>query len=466
MPTGCKAICGNPIAIHDAPQALSLASNWIFPLAILLNLPYESLHERKLSKTLIAILNWLGSPQTALTATIFNFRQLRESHRRVSRRVNLAQSHVYSAAYFVLCCTNQYDNLALVGSGGRATRMLDTLVHGLFRPLSGDQNPDVDLTRQLLVALAFQLRMLRRRGVIPMLANLGTFLVAFIFSVILAFAELGGNSNTFSLAFGLLMTWLPLLVVFTIVDRNPVSSERAAWVLTLICLTFLRWAWLESANYNSELISRWLYNVDAVKTWATHPGNDPSNIQWWQDDTEIPEDLQVGVFIGQGRKIQFCGLPHALLEASATVDFYIETTDGLLACAERAAERLNGWKPKAWYVVSGLSFLLVWCAIMSAFVVSFTAPTIGLGCRTLTYLLFGTFSSVSWVIQFSKRPSQWALWVSYISNTLAILALLVVTVFQVIVQLNPQGLAIILEYATPDSLSCANREWLAGDWRG
>lgn len=106
--------------------------------------------------------------------------------------------------------------------------MLEILVHGLFRPLSGDQNSDVDLTRQLLVALAFQLRMLRRRGVIPMLANLGTFLVAFIFSVVLAFAELGGNSNTFSLAFGLLMTWLPLLVVFTIVDRNPVSSERAA----------------------------------------------------------------------------------------------------------------------------------------------------------------------------------------------------------------------------------------------
>lgn len=226
MSSGCEAICGNPVATYDAPEALSLAANWIFPLAILLNLPYESLHERKISKTLVAVLNWLGSPQTALTATIFNFRQLRESHRRVQRRVNAAQSHLYSAAYFVMCCMNQYDGLALVENNGDPAHMLNILVYGLFRPLSGDQSPDVDLTRQLLVTLAFQLRMLRRRGVIPMLANLGTFLVAFIFSVVLAFAELGDNNTPFSLAFGLLMTWLPLLVVFTIIDRNPVSSER------------------------------------------------------------------------------------------------------------------------------------------------------------------------------------------------------------------------------------------------
>ena len=192
----------------------------------------------------------------------------------------------------------------------------------------------------------------------------------------------------------------------------------------------------EGADYNSELISRWLYNVKAVKTWDSEHGNDPNNIKWWKDNTEIPEALKVDVFIGQGRKIKFCGLPHALLEASATVDFHTETN--LSRCAKKAANRLKGWKPKAWYVVAVLSFLLVWCAIMSAFVVSFTAPTIGLGCRSLTYLLFGAFSSVSWVIQFSKRPPQWALWVSYVANTLAILTLLVVIVFQVRLHLKHQ----------------------------
>uniref|UniRef100_A0A0D2XL35 Uncharacterized protein n=1 Tax=Fusarium oxysporum (strain Fo5176) TaxID=660025 RepID=A0A0D2XL35_FUSOF len=209
---GCEAICGNPVATYDAPEALSLAANWIFPLAILLNLPYESLHERKISKTLVAVLNWLGSPQTALTATIFNFRQLRESHRR-----------------FMAC----FGHCLVIK--------------------------------------------------VPMLTSL-------------------------------------------------VSS------------------WLHShfscgADYNRELISRWLYNVEAVKTWASEPVNDPNNIEWWQDNTEIPQALKIDVFIGQGRKIQFCGLPHALLEASATVDFHTETN--LSGCANEAANRLKGRKPKA-----------------------------------------------------------------------------------------------------------------------
>lgn len=228
MTPGCKAICGNPVAAYEAPKALSIATNWVFPLTILLSLPFESLHERKFSRTLVAVLNWLGSPQTALTATIFNFRQLRESHRRVLRHASGSQMHLYSAAYYVLCCVNQFDGFSLAEDDGMPTRMLDVLIYGLFRPLSGDQDLDVDLTHQLLCSVAFQLRMLRRRGVIPMLANMGVFLVAFIFSVVLAFAELGDANTPFSLAFGLLITWLPLLVVFTIVDRNPISSDRSA----------------------------------------------------------------------------------------------------------------------------------------------------------------------------------------------------------------------------------------------
>ena len=111
---GYRAICGDPYALHDVPTALGLATNWIFPLAILLSLPYESLHEKKLSKTLVAVLNWLGSPQTALTATIFNFRQIRDCHRR-TRRAGLTHqdSPLFSASYYVLCCLNRFEGLEL-----------------------------------------------------------------------------------------------------------------------------------------------------------------------------------------------------------------------------------------------------------------------------------------------------------------------------------------------------------------
>jgi len=106
--------------------------------------------------------------------------------------------------------------------------MLQALVYGVFRPLSKDNCLDAELSRQMLLDMAFQLRMLRRRAVIPTLASLGTFLVAFIFSVVLAFAELGPDNTPFSLAYGLFIFWVPLLVIFTIVDRNPVSSDRTA----------------------------------------------------------------------------------------------------------------------------------------------------------------------------------------------------------------------------------------------
>ncbi|KAK5653699.1 hypothetical protein OQA88_8730 [Cercophora sp. LCS_1] len=341
---GCKIICANPVATYEPAVAISAVANWIFPLAILLNLPYESLHSKKLSGSLLALLNWLGSPQTALTATIFNFRQIRESYRRAYSNPNTERTHLYSAAYFVLTCANQFDELQLIDEQGKPKPMLNLLVYGLFRPLSTSEEPDVELLRQLLLMMAFQLRMLRRRGVIPMLANLAVFLVAFIFSLVLTFAELGSGTGSFSfsLAFGLLMTWLPLLVVFTVVDRNPISSDRSA-----------------------VLISRYLHTISSILASPHAP-------KWW-DHTPIPPNLTIGPFIGQGRKIQYAGLPHAFLSSTSSIDFTKASKSDLQTYANLTAAKLHGWKPTAWYIVAVTSLLLVWVAVMSAFVISFNS---------------------------------------------------------------------------------------------
>lgn len=118
------------------------------------------------------------------------------------------------------------------------------LVYGLFRPQAhippalqsqlqddaGNIYPiDVVLTEELLVTLAYQLRMLRRRGVLPTFFSLVMFLVAFIFSVVLTFGNFDDdNINVIYMSIGLFVLWLPILVMFSIVDRNPVSSERSA----------------------------------------------------------------------------------------------------------------------------------------------------------------------------------------------------------------------------------------------
>lgn len=99
------------------------------------------------------------------------------------------------------------------------------------QPLAGNvEDPALIYTRQLLSEIAFQLRMLRRRAVIPTLASLGTFLVAYISSVVLSFANVAPSGSVDQLGLGLLYTWLPVLVIFTIVDRNPVSGGCARYV--------------------------------------------------------------------------------------------------------------------------------------------------------------------------------------------------------------------------------------------
>jgi len=203
-----------------------MVATWIFPLAIVLSLPYEAFHRRgKIIRTIGATVNWLGSPQTALTATIYNFRQIREAHRQATERLRPGDRRAeWNDALYVLTCLSQYEITDV------SEENLKILLYGLFRPALHhdlDTHGDGVLTWQLLSQLAYQLRMLRRRAVIPTLASLATFLVAFVFSVVLSFAEVGESSSVDPLILGLLYSWLPSLVVFAIVDRNPVSGDRA-----------------------------------------------------------------------------------------------------------------------------------------------------------------------------------------------------------------------------------------------
>jgi hypothetical protein len=69
--------------------------------------------------------------------------------------------------------------------------------------------------------------MLRRRGVYPSFVSIFLFFIAYAVSLILAFASVGERTTAHSLALGILLSWLPLMVLFTILDRNPVSADRS-----------------------------------------------------------------------------------------------------------------------------------------------------------------------------------------------------------------------------------------------
>jgi hypothetical protein len=236
----------------DINLTLGIVSNWIIPiLALLAALPYDSLHRRndgafwyqgRVMKTMGALVNWIGSPQTALTATLFNIHQIRKcfhateaSGEGVSGDRDLQPLKTH--AYYVLCCIGQF-KLKEVDA-----EFLRVLTYGLFMPIcdvtvgeGGDADGVADeaiqrrargYTTELLQAMAFQLRMLRRRGVYPTFISVFLFFIAYAISIALAFADVGERTTTHSLAFGILISWLPLLVLFALLDRNPVSADRS-----------------------------------------------------------------------------------------------------------------------------------------------------------------------------------------------------------------------------------------------
>ena len=51
------------------------------------------------------------------------------------------------------------------------------------------------------------------------------FLFAFALSIQDAFGDLGNNSTAHDLALGCLLAWFPVLIMGSIVDRNPIAAE-------------------------------------------------------------------------------------------------------------------------------------------------------------------------------------------------------------------------------------------------
>jgi hypothetical protein len=75
--------------------------------------------------------------------------------------------------------------------------------------------------------MAFHLKMLRRRGLYPAFLSIFLFCVAYTVAVVMAFAVAGERATAHAMAFGVLLSWLPLLGLFAINDRNPVFADRS-----------------------------------------------------------------------------------------------------------------------------------------------------------------------------------------------------------------------------------------------
>ena len=74
--------------------------------------------------------------------------------------------------------------------------------------------------------LARILRVARKKGVIQVFLSEALFVIALAISIYGAFGEIGNNQTAHELGIGLLLSWLPILVLSSIVDRNPVAADE------------------------------------------------------------------------------------------------------------------------------------------------------------------------------------------------------------------------------------------------
>ncbi|KAI9890594.1 MAG: hypothetical protein M1814_003792 [Vezdaea aestivalis] len=212
--------------------------------------------------------------------------------------------------------------------------------------------------------LAASLRCARKHGVVQVLISLLWFLVALIISIYKAFGELGDESTALNLALGLLCGWLPAIIASSLVDQNPSNTfvARAKLQKFLDRVTALdpeRYSSATLLMYCGQARRRWHYGCAyAILTdFQTRlKSRERGLVQYYQNGRVVDE------------KLGDAGLP---LWAFNPVEF--------------------------WQMLSAI--FLVGSATMGAVVISFNTPTVGLGCRSGSYLIYGLIATVGFVVE-------------------------------------------------------------------
>jgi len=432
---GCVEACGTSPDLWDAFTIFQILTTWVLPsVSLLAQLPWESLSVHK-RKNFEAFLNWVGSPAASLTTTIFNIHMIAKC-----KDISKSKPELTDTLY-ILSCINQYEYPGRRQSRPARLEGLDVgrrnaaLLQGIYRKFMLEaeartrvlERDEIDLLVRLdglTATLAFHLRILRRRAVWPLAFNIIWFGVALVISIVTAFADLGDNSTAHSLALGLLLSWIPSLVVMAIVDRNPASSTRC-----------------------QELIERWLYNIDKVVErqlreqnvrTAPQPPTTPSSLQPWNPMADMwnpaanKRPFGIGVFVGQGRYLRYCGVANTVLKRYSDSNGMPQNIQ-----LNGSIENSLTTRPGSWWIIWGFGQAIVATSFGMAFMVSFNTPTIGLGCRSLLYMIWYLLTWVSWMtLGIKQEPPRWLQKVMILPNLAATILLALIMIFQVLGLLN------------------------------
>lgn len=200
-----------------------------------------------------------------------------------------------------------------------------------------------------------------------------------------AFGDLGSNVQAHSLAMGLFIAWFPVLILCSILDRNPMASDdiqrKLNKIVDLVCASLrdphTRTQYIESFHGlpQAPQMAYWIEKIAAKAPY-------------------IRDDYFCG-FAGQARTRFHYGAAYAILSdiekayAAAQGRNWLHHRHHARAClvlgqVDRGFTWFDG--RQLWQVSA--SVLLVGGTGLGAFILSFHTPTVGLGCRTVGYLVF------------------------------------------------------------------------------
>lgn len=206
----------------------------------------------------------------------------------------------------------------------------------------------------------------------------------------IAFGLIGENATAHDLAIGLLMAWLPVLILCSIIDRNPVAADdirkRLNKLVDRVCISL-----------QDDQIRRGF-----IKT-LHQQGVDESERQgletWINNIARQSERIRGNFFVnfaGQGRIRWHYGAAHAILtdiEACYVAQHGRNWLDNesearmKLVLGPVASEGLLWFDfREMWQITSAV--LIVVGTVFGAFILSYWTPTVGLGCRSGGYLIF------------------------------------------------------------------------------
>jgi hypothetical protein len=114
--------------------------------------------------------------------------------------------------------------------------------------------------------------------------------------------------------------------------------------------------------------------------------------------TDTCFDSYISNFAGQGRQMGYNGLAYAVLVSVYDTPNDNRRVQRLDVIVDRTFKRLKGRRPASWWALSLISLALVWLEIGMAFMISYNVPTVGIGCRSMSYIIYGGLSTLPWII--------------------------------------------------------------------